>query len=266
MKHCRKDADEPACLADFRRREPDADWDGFRDPARSGDCYTTTRAALRAQQGHLCAYCEQRLDADNEQIAHFHPKSDRATGHNWALDWANLWLACKGGTRWSDHRDAAGNALYPSPENRSCDEATGDAVLDGIILRPDEIPPFPRLFRFRQWHGALHIEPDEAACREAGIEADRVRMTIERLNLNCRRLAEMRMNAHRELERTKARLRDSGYPNPLDALRRLAEVRLAPDEQGRLNGFFTLSRWSLGSRAEDYLRAAGFGAHGQLTD
>lgn len=261
MKHCCKDADEPDCLAELRRREPEADWDGFRDPARAGDCCAITRAALRAQQGCLCAYCEQRLDPDNEQIAHFHPKSDRAAGHNWALDWANLWLACKGGTRWIDQRDGAGDLLYPLPENRSCDEATEDAVLDGIILRPDEIPPFPRLFAFKQWPNELHIKPDEAACAEARIEPDRVQATIDRLNLNCRRLAVMRMDVHRELERTKARLRACGHPDPISALRRLAAMRLGPDEQGRLKGFFTVSRWSLRHRgiAEAYLHASGFG-------
>jgi uncharacterized protein (TIGR02646 family) len=261
MKHCRKDAWEPECLAKFRAREPEADWDSFRDRARAGDCYDITRAALRAQQGCLCAYCERRLDPDNEQVAHFHPKRDRAAGHNWALDWENLWLACKGGTRWGDQRDGAGDPIYALPQNRSCDEATEDAVLDGIILRPDEVPPFPRLFAFRQWHSELHMEPDEVACREVGIEAHRVRATIERLNLNCRRLAVMRMDVHRELERTKARLRESDYPDPVSALRRLAAMRLGRDEQGCLKAFFTLSRWSLRHHglAENYLRESGFG-------
>jgi hypothetical protein len=71
----------------------------------------------------------------------------------------------------------------------------------------------------------------------------------------------MRMDVHRELERTKARLRASGYPDPVSALRRLAAMRLGPDEQGRLKGFFTVSRWSLRHRgiAEAYLHESGFG-------
>jgi hypothetical protein len=54
----------------------------------------------------------------------------------------------------------------------------------------------------------------------------------------------MRMDVHSELERTIARLRASGHPDHISALRRLAAMRLGPDEQGRLKGFFTVSRWS----------------------
>jgi uncharacterized protein (TIGR02646 family) len=165
VKHCRKDADGPECLARFRAANPQADWEkDFRSTARS--CYETLRATLRQSQTGLCAYCETRVvpadrEPPNEQIAHFHPKRDRSTTHNWALDWDNLWLACLGGTRWTDHKGGSDRIPYDIPDNLSCDEATRDEVLDDVILRPDEIPPFPRLFRFKQWSNRLDIAPDD---------------------------------------------------------------------------------------------------------
>lgn len=257
MKRCRKDAAGPDCLSALCARDANATWEDLRNQSR--DCYQQIRTALRVQQGCLCAYCELRLHPDNEQVAHFHPKSDTSGAHNWALDWGNLWLACKGGTRWSDQRDAAGQTAYPLPANRSCDEATENRVLDGIVLRPDEIPRFPPLFRFRPYPNALLIEPDPQACEAAGIAPERVRDTIDQLNLNCRRLAELRSALHRDLEQIKARLRESHNPDVSGALRRLAAFRLEPDEQGYLKAFFSVSRWSLGQAAEDFLRASGFG-------
>jgi uncharacterized protein (TIGR02646 family) len=261
VKHCRKDAQEPDCLAKFRAENPAADWEkDFRSEGRS--CYDTLRVVLRQSQTGLCAYCETRLvPAErvpfNEQIAHFHPKSDKSTSHNWALDWSNLWLACLGGTRWTDHSGASNGIRYELPENLSCDEATRDELLDGAVLRPDEIPAFPRLFRFMQWSSRLDIEPDDAACAAAGIPVERVAVTIEKLNLNCPRLASARLALHAHLVRARKRLASTGL-EPLPNLRTLAERLLAPDEDGHRHAFFTVSRWSLGQAAEDYLRASGF--------
>jgi uncharacterized protein (TIGR02646 family) len=261
VKHCRKDSSEPECLTRFRNANPDADWEkDFRATAR--DCYDTLRSTLRRSQTGLCVYCEMRVvpadrEPPNEQIAHFHPKSDRSTAHNWALDWTNLWLACMGGTRWSDHQGGSHGISYGLPENLSCDEATRDEVLDGIILRPDEIPPFPRLFRFRQWSNRLDIEPDEPACKEAGIPVQRVAVTIEKLNLNCPRISTSRLKLHAELVRARKRLAGTGL-DPWPHLGKLAARLLAPDQDGHRHAYFTVARWSLGRAAEDCLKASGF--------
>jgi uncharacterized protein (TIGR02646 family) len=261
VKHCRKDAVEPECLASFRAANPAADWEkDFRSNGRS--CYEALRATLRQSQTGLCAYCEVRVvpanrEPPNEQIAHFHPKRDKATTHNWALDWRNLWLACMGGTRWTDRTGPTDGIRWNLPENLSCDEATRDEVLDGAVLRPDEIPAFPRLFRFKQWSNRLDIAPDERACMAAGIPVRRVEITIEKLNLNCPRLASARLTLHAELVRARKRLSSSGL-DPLPQLRKLAERLLAPSEDGHRRAFFSVARWSLGQAAEDYLQASGF--------
>jgi uncharacterized protein (TIGR02646 family) len=250
----------------YRERSPAAGWEpGFKTD--EPDCYKALRTVLRSGRGGLCAYCETRLDIDNEQIAHFHPKSDRSTGHNWALDWSNLWLACKGGTRWSDRNRADGQSIYSLPENRSCDEAKEDRVLDGIVLSPGEVPAFPCLFRFRQWQDFLEMEPNGSACGEAGIPVERVQASITRLNLNCRRLGDARLVVHRELEQAKMRLRESSRPAPAaaEALRCLARSRLGRDSDGRFKAFFTVSRWSLRGAAEAFLADSGFGGQDQAT-
>ena len=260
MKHCRKEQDESQCLTAFRAANPSAEWErDFKKGSGEGRaCYETLRARLRQAQTGLCAYCEVGLTPGNEQIAHFHPKSDHSSDHNWALDWDNLWIACLGGTRLADRQmNSDGKPKYPLPENRSCDEATTDAVLDGVILRPDEVPPFPRLFRFLQSPDRLDIAPDASACIAAGIAIGRVEATIEKLNLNCGRLAEARLPLHRQLESAKKRLRESGA-DPCTGLRRLAEIQLAIDPEGCRKSFFTVTRWSLHRYAEDHLREIQF--------
>ena len=104
MKRCAKSQSEPECLIHFRTTNGAGTWEQLR--AQEPDCYTRIRDITRRDQGGLCAYCELNLDSDNEQVAHFHPKSDTTTPRNWALAWMNLWLACKGGSQtWMTGQD-----------------------------------------------------------------------------------------------------------------------------------------------------------------
>lgn len=263
MKHCARDTQEPNCLSDVRESPQTPNWEAFRNEQPA--CYREIRESLRASQRGLCAYCEIRIaplarkPTNNEQIAHFHPKSDWSGGRNWAFEWDNLWLACKGGTRSTDREHESGSdwRRFGLPENRSCDEATENRILDGLILSPGEIPAAVRLFRYRQIRDGLLIEPDTEACEEAGIPIARVERTIDELNLNCRRLTEARLPRHRELEKAKRRVRESGR-DPCALLRSLASRYLQPGADGYLESFFTVTRWSLGRCAEDCLRSVDF--------
>ena len=150
-----------------------------------------------SRPGWLSAYCELNLDPDNEQVAHFHPKSDTTTYHNWALAWMNLWLACKGGSQtWMTEPY---RYCPPLPDNLSCDECKGDRIVDGLVLAPDELPAFPRIFRFEQRPDRLEICVDEQACNAADIPVDKAQRTIDAFNLNCSRLAAARLALHRQL-------------------------------------------------------------------
>jgi len=240
---------EPDCLAAYRTANPAATWDEFRDH-NTGACYIVVRDALDRDQGGLCGYCEIDPEGDNQQVAHFHPKSDRTSGKNWDLHWPNLWLACKGGSQtWMTQRE---NYLPPLPENLSCDEAKGNQILDGLVLAPCDVPAFPRIFQYEQQTDYIFIAVDEQACEAAGVDQSKVRLTIEKFNLNCPRLGEARLALLREVERQIKRLRESAA-NPKGFVELLVQRFLSKDTSGHRRRFFTLIRWRFRGTAENYL-------------
>jgi uncharacterized protein (TIGR02646 family) len=244
---------EPDCLTRFRTTNGAGTWEQLR--AQEPDCYTRIRDLTRQDQGGLCAYCELNLGLDDEQVAHFHPKSDTTTSHNWALDWPNLWLACKGGSQtWMTDPD---RYCPPLPDNLSCDECKGDRIIDGMVLTPGEIPAFPRIFRFEQYPDRLEIRVDEQACNASGIPVDKAQRTIDAFNLNCSRLAAARLALHRQLEQAIMRLRRSSA-DPQVGLTSLARRHLAKNASGHWRRFFTAVRWRFGQVAENYLQSIAF--------
>lgn len=250
MKKCIKRTDEPTCLTDFRTANPRGTWEQFRVDA---EAYATLRRITKQDQGGLCAYCEIRLEEENEQIAHFHPKSDTRSQNNWALDWTNLWLACKGGSQsWLVQNPH--HYLPPLPENLSCDEYKGAKDVDGLVLAPHQMPNFPRIFRFEQQLDRIEIHVDWDGCQQAGLDPQKVQQTIDEFNLNCTRLASARLALHRELEKALKRLRESNV-DPNVGFATLARKHLAKDGNGYWPQFFTLIRWRFSKYAEDYLRS-----------
>lgn len=253
MKRGPKSQPEPDCLTGFRTANGASTWEQLR--SQEPVCYTHIRDITRWDQGGLCAYCELVLDPENEQVAHFHPKSDTTTSYNWALDWLNLWLACKGGSQtWMTGPE---RYCLPLPDNLSCDEYKGDRIVDGLVLAPDEIPTFPRIFRYEQRPDRLEICVDEQACHTASIPVDRALRTIDEFNLNCSRLAAARLSLHRQLEQAITRLRKSGT-SPEEGFMSLARRQLAKNADGHWPRFFTLIRWRFGQVAESYLQSMAF--------
>lgn len=254
MKHCRKSYPGPECLDARLADQPEGNWNDFRNEL--WDCYCAVRDRLRDDQRGLCAYCEMDLTDDNRQIAHFHPKGDNASGHNLALDWANLWFACKGGTQtWMQDED---KYLPTISDNSSCDERKGGLILDGHILAPNEVPAFPRIFRYEQGLGRLEIHPDDSVCADAGLDPAKVRRTIHELNLNCKRLARARNNVREGLDEAIAKLREAHVDDPHSALQDLVKRRFSENGEGRWPRFFTLIRWRFGQVAESYLQSIQF--------
>ncbi len=251
MKKCIKSQPEPACLANFRQANPAGTWDELRDHQR-GEAYQTVRDVTRRDQGGLCAYCEIGSEHDNSQIAHFHPKSDKLGPQNWALEWTNLWLSCKGGSQtWMS---APHHYLPPLPDNLSCDAIQGDAVLDGLVLAPHEVPAFPCLFRYEQLPDRIEIRVDEAACTSAGIDVAKIQQTIERFNLNCARLAMARLALLRELEQAVKQLQRVPV-DPRVGFAALARKHLGKRADGHWPPFFTLVRWRFQGVAEEFLHS-----------
>ena len=204
MKLVKKSA-EPISLTGYRDHNPGQNWDGMSNdglndgPLAVKDC---RRQAL-TDQGGLCAYCECKIDValpGKCRVEHFHPKSDTSTATNWNLEWSNMLATCLGGER-TPHN------LYPLPENLSCDahknhvldKSKGkSAECDGWILNPLEIPSHVNLFSLNKRNGFL--VPNEEACslipefpgNKHKSTKELINNTINVLNLNCDRLAELR--------------------------------------------------------------------------
>lgn len=252
VKRVPKSQPEPNCLRSYREEEPVATWDQFKDEAQT--CYGGANGVLETlekDQGGLCAYCETKINALDRQVAHFHPKDDSTPARNWHLDWENLWLACKGGTNPTLQGDKA-RYLEPIKDNRSCDEAKENNIVDDVVLHPRAIPAFPRVFKFHTSADCVEMRVDVEGCEAAGINADRASKTLEVFNLNCRRLTAARMAIFAEIEHGVKRI--SSLPDRDEKLRLYTQARLAKSGND-WPAYFTMIRWRFGRFAEDYLQS-----------
>ncbi|MGR4975090.1 retron system putative HNH endonuclease [Pseudomonas sp. LARHCG127] len=253
---------EPDELKSYREANPTCSWEAMRQDARGRAVYDVIRPRLIEGQGGICAFCEIKINNDDPthcRVEHFHPKSDRATPHNWALDWNNMIAVCMGG---SQRHHAVPYAKEPLPENLSCD-AHKDKMIqsrwleercEGWIINPLALPAFPRLFFLKKSTGELLA--DEACCAEVSVEGNKhpttqalVEHTISMLNLNCDRLCEARKRILWHIERNKKQLRDAAK-TPQQGMDELAHRFL----RQRWPGFFTTIRFCLGAAAEQYLQ------------
>lgn len=270
MKRVAKGA-EPAALQAYRQAQPQASWEAMRDDALQGGAaaYADIRCQTHQDQGGLCAYCEidiRQNDPLKSRIEHFHPKSDRGAGVNWALAWDNMLAVCAGG---SYRHGAAPHTLEPLAENLSCD-AHKDRLIqqgglaeacEGWVLDPLRLPGWPgSLFRLNKFNGML--EANAVVCagfdpwpgnQHADMQA-LVTFTIAALNLNCERLRQARLVVVRDIERQKKRQRDSGFDSR-QGLDNLARKYL----RRRWPGFVTTVFLCLDGAAQRHLVAQGWG-------
>jgi len=249
VKRANKSQPEPDCLTDYRSSEPEATWDQFKDERQT--CYKThILPRLEKDQRGLCGYCEVEVTATDRQVAHFHPKSDSESGHNWHLDWNNLWLACKGGTQ---KKPDTARYLEPLKQNISCDERKGADIVDADVFSPSEIPAFPLIFKFvvDLADQSASIMPDEIALTASQMNVGRATQTIGTFNLNCRRIAQARQVVLLELEKRDAEARLAGFTRQ-QYLEKVVAHGLSMAEN--LPRYFTLRRWFWGSAAESYLQ------------
>ena len=252
MKHCQKSDTEPSGLAEYRANTPDTSWEEFK--VNNPDAYNEVVRQLVEDQQSLCAFCELALDEDNIQVAHYHPKSDRTGGVNWAFVWSNLWLCCKGGTQtWHQSLE---NYTPPLPQNMSCDEKKGSRVLDGDILRPDCVPAFPRIFCYVQYPNAVDIQTDIHNCEKAQMNTKIIDDTIGTVNLNCLRLSSARLTVLRMIEKDIETARRAGVKDLSTS--HIPAKWLSKTSKGRYRKFFTLARWRLRDSGEQFLEGVGY--------
>ena len=137
MKHIAKDG-EPKAFADWKALSND-DWQPtYGDLA--GELKKAVKKALMAEQGHICCYCERRLNDDDSHIEHFRPQSDPAVD---PLDFGNLLCSCQNQIKKGEPRHC-GNLkdawfdqhLLVSPLDPDCENRfafTGDGEIKSLV-------------------------------------------------------------------------------------------------------------------------------------
>jgi TIGR02646 family protein len=256
-------SNEPEELLTYRQALPLSDWEAMRNDALNGgmQAYDAIVAALEADQGGICAYCEIKISrsTNTTRVEHFVPKALPNPSMNWALSWGNLLATCMGG---SQRRNDPHYFVEPLIENLSCDahkeRALGSINCHGVILNPLLLPPLPLLLRLEHSTGHWHVDEAKSIAihwpgnTHATVGA-LVDESIRVLNLNCSRLARARLAILHQLEReikqaSRARLDRSVF------MANLCKRYLGP----RYHEFFSVYRFRLGEFAEEYLQSIGY--------
>ena len=203
MRHIQK-ATEPPSFAHWKRHG-DEGWDPGWGDFDGKPIKQAVKQALLAEQGHLCCYCETRVDEVNGHIEHIEARHRRP---ELALSYGNMLYCCpetpKGRPTTCGHARKPDDPVPVSPLEADCESrfrytATGDM--------------FPR------------DENDRAA-------ADTVRI----LNLNEPTLRRRRAEVYREVV-------DSQGAVSAAEFRRWIEVELQRDEKGWLTPFWATKRY-----------------------
>jgi len=125
---------EPVAFSDWKALAND-DWQPTYNDL-SGVEKRDVKAALMAEQGHICCYCERRLIDSDSHIEHFQPQSDPAFD---PLDFDNLLCSCQNQIKKGEPRhcgnlkdDWFDSVLLVSPFDPGCEERfahTGDGLI-----------------------------------------------------------------------------------------------------------------------------------------
>lgn len=181
MLRCEK-GPEPRALIGYLAT-PGAAWSSL----RAGD-KDEVRDALLRDQGHLCAYCQRRIENDERRmkVEHWHAQSAEGDKKD-TLRWRNLLGVCLG-----DEAQETGAKIG----ERHCDTARGNAAL---FLHPVEGQGRnPR--EHLRYTSVGEVLP---AKENASVEGD-----IETLNLNAKRLKRARREVYDVLQ---TRLEKRGF-------------------------------------------------------
>lgn len=203
------------------RRTESKRWENFKNEQQ--EIYTRVKDALLSSQSHLCAFCECKLTDTNREIEHFVPKSQTSADCDHTLDFTNFTMSCKG-RKTQDEDDHCGH-LKDKINPADC------------ILNPYELPDFP-LVRLCIHDDKLLFEPDEAACKMAGISLSLVVSTLDRLGLNCNNLQARRWQVWNELEKELDDVYTEDVPVRTRMFQALRDAHLFP-RNGELIEFYT---------------------------
>lgn len=149
MKQIEKSNTEPQALVDYRvdSKGLNYTWTSFRNPYKN-----EYKTYLLKEQGHICAYCMQRISIAEMKIEHLNPRHNCETEVEKLSD-HNMVAVCKGITDAEHHCDTKrGNlmphlqvlSILPTQRNPSCEDLThfvsGDfKAKDGNTTIEDDI-------------------------------------------------------------------------------------------------------------------------------
>ena len=248
--------EQPPRLVHYQEQNPDGTWEQFCGVKKRK---LQVQEALRVDQGGICAYCEidlRKKDQHGEadfRVEHFHPKSDKTTAHNWALDWDNLLACCHGGSR-PDVTDAQAR-FEEIHALRTCDVPKADDNWDNDILNPSHLPTDVCLFTCSRTSGELSLS--QQAQDDDRIDNQRAEQSLDRHNLNAVRLSKLRQAVLNKLnDELQQRVRQG--MTIAQARADLARRHLRQDQDGNWPAFFSAIRSYLGREAELQLQSVGF--------
>lgn len=168
----------------------------------SGDIKHAVKAALIAEQGAICCYCERRLIDNDSHIEHFEPQSNPAVD---ALDFSNLLCSCQNKTK-------RGEPLH-------CGNLKGGWFDESLLISPLDSHCDNR-FSYKGNGTIMATDKDDDAAKE----------TISHLGLGIPKLNALRNNAIEPF------LDDSLSE---DDLKRFISGYLKKDQQNKLGEFWT---------------------------
>lgn len=167
---------EPLSIAKYRKGHEDITSQNAEQKFKSfkrSEASRTFRDELKEAQGHVCAYCESRVQERDQSLEHVAPKSVYPER---TFDFRNLVVTCLGGETDGNHKGAA---------RLSCGAKKRDKELPACA-DPRNLPDKMSLF-WVDGNGALHADPSRCAAHDWDIHELELAAT-EVLGLNCERL------------------------------------------------------------------------------
>ncbi|QQX80010.1 hypothetical protein JK628_21390 [Shewanella sp. KX20019] len=196
-----QDIEEPELLRDFRIETPNATWNQLR---ANSNVNNTVKITAIKKTGGLCVYCEHRLIAKNDsQLEHFYPKNGNDNYEfgdgvpNRAIEWANLYPGCLGGTAQASHFTIKQDIDFRTGANKrnknrlTCGQKKGETDPDGVFISPLKLNNQNPIYLFNEADGSISL--NEEACTSQNIPVELGTSHLTRLNLDSQRLRDARL-------------------------------------------------------------------------
>lgn len=168
----------PQAFEDWKQTNAPTQWSDLQNEPRhpeEGIVYYSKRElreALLIEQGHLCCYCQRRIENTIDTVLeHWFPRNgaDKKKGKDHQFDYQNLMAACNGGERENQNRPAG-----TKPHPLWCDKNKKEQIIS--------LSPLQKDIELRLTYD--QVSPDEIRILPANNHDPDVHSTLKILNLN----------------------------------------------------------------------------------